>query len=422
MLTSLKSLSELAEFDIVIVGAGMVGASAAIGLKQLGLRVLLLDAFAFSEAVPAYTPSYDERSTALSWGTKEILEVLSVWQEVGQKACPISEVHVSEKHRFATARIHAQDYQQDALGYVVPNQWLGRCLLSRVQALDVPLIAGVKVTHIEVGSPLQLTLQSTSDADELRKLKTRLLIIADGSESETARLLGIEYHVEAYQQHAIIANVTTELANQGRAFERFTATGPLAFLPLTEHECAIVWTQPQEDVDAHMAMSDEAFCRALEDSFGERLGRIEHCGQRANYPLKLIQAKEHCRAGVLLLGNAAHGLHPVAGQGFNLAIRGVAACVDNIAHCLSSGKAFEHLDNLHQLCQKRQLDQSKTIVFSDQLVKIFGHPSRMLGVLRELGLVGLDNTPFLKSLFAARAMGLAEPKAAITHAGEYHDR
>lgn len=418
MLASLSELTDLAEFDVAIVGAGMVGASAAIGLKQLGLRVLLLDAYAFTEAVPSYTPSYDERSTALSWGTKDILEALKVWPEVAQKACPISEVHVSEKGRFATAGIHARDYQQAALGYVVSNQWLGHCLLSRVQALEIPLYAGVKVGAIRQGRPLHITLHSLVAPVQERVIRTRLLIIADGSESETAKMLGIDYKVEAYEQHAIIANVTTELANQGRAFERFTSTGPLAFLPLSEHQSAIVWTHARADAKAYLEMSDAEFCRALEDSFGERLGKVERCGERVSYPLKLVQAKEQCRAGVLLLGNAAHGLHPVAGQGFNLAIRGVAACVENIAHCQISGTPFDTLQNLHQLCEKRQADQNKTILLSDQLVRIFGSSSRLLGLLRELGLIGLDNTPLLKSWFAARSMGLAESKARIDKVGE----
>lgn len=422
MLASLQALPEQAEFDIVIVGAGMVGASAAIGLKQLGLRVLLMDAFAFPQAVPRYTPSYDERSTALSWGTKEILEKLGIWSLVSEKACAINEVHVSEQHRFATARIHAKDYRQDALGYVVPNQWLGYCLLSRVQSLEIPLFAGVKVSDVQAGQPLGVTLLSLNDADEQRTIRTRLLIVADGSESETAKMLGIDYRIETYQQHAIIANITTELANQGRAFERFTRTGPLAFLPLSEYQCAIVWTHPQEDAEAYMAMSDDEFCSALENTFGERLGKVEHCGKRISYPLKLIQAKEQCRAGILLLGNAVHGLHPVAGQGFNLAIRGVAASVESIGNCLVSGMPFESLENLNLLCQQRQSDQMKTIALSDQLIKIFGHSSRVMGLLRELGLAGLDNTPFLKSLFAAQAMGLAERKVTISNTREHHAR
>lgn len=415
MLANLQELADDSQVDVSIVGAGMVGASAAIGLAQLGLKVVLIDAFAFNSAVPDYTPSYDARSTALSWGTRDILTGLGVWSEVEKQACPITEVHVSEKDRFGTTRIKAEDYQQSAVGYVVPNQWLGRCLLSRVDQLGIPLFAGVKVDQITQGSPQELLLSSieTGQFSCQRRIKTRLLIIADGTDSSTAKQLGIATRVQQYAQHALVVNVSTELPNEGKAYERFTKNGPLAMLPLSAHLCAVVWTHDQTDIVQYLEMDDEAFCQAIEDCFGERLGKIEKCGTRQSYPLKLIQATEQCRSGVLLLGNAAHSLHPVAGQGFNLAIRGVAACVENIAQCLDKGLEFESLENLNKLCASRMDDQIKTVALSDQLVKIFGSSSRLLSIARELGLIGLDNAPVLKSLFASRAMGLAGRKSNI---------
>lgn len=412
MLANLQELSDKSQVDVTIVGAGMVGASAAIGLRQLGLKVILVDSFGFESAVPNYTPSYDARSTALSWGTRDILNNLGVWSSVEQKACPITEVHVSEKSRFGTTHIKAEDYQQSAVGYVVPNQWLGHCLLSRVDDLSIPLYPAVKVHQIKPGlmQELVLTSSSGSDTSVKRSIETRLLIIADGADSNTAKKIGIESDIQLYAQHAIVANVTTELPNNGTAFERFTNKGPLAMLPLSDYECAVVWTHDHSDISRYLEMDDQSFCRAIENSFGERLGKVTKCGQRASYPLKLIQAKEQCRPGVLLLGNAAHSLHPVAGQGFNLAIRGVAASVESIAHCQEQGVSFESLENLAKLCASRVDDQVKTVALSDQLVKVFGSSSKFLGMARELGLIGLDNAPILKSLFASQAMGLAGRK------------
>jgi 2-octaprenyl-6-methoxyphenol hydroxylase len=412
MLANLQELVEGSQVDVTIVGAGMVGASAAIGLTQLGLNVILIDAFGFTSAVPDYTPSYDARSTALSWGTRDILTGLGVWSDVEKQACPITEVHVSEKDRFGTTRIKAEDYNQSAVGYVVPNQWLGHCLLSRVNQLNIPLFAGVMVDKIIQNSPLNLVLTSVSGQQQVseRIIKTRLLIIADGTDSKTAKQLGIESETQQYSQHAIVVNATTELPNNGIAYERFTSKGPLAMLPLSGYLCAVVWTHDQSEVSRYLEMDDKEFCKAMEDSFGERLGKIEKCGARASYPLKLIQAKEQCRSGVLLLGNAAHSLHPVAGQGFNLAIRGVAACIENITQCQEKGVAFESLENLAKFCASRVDDQMKTVALSDQLVKVFGSSSKLLSMARELGLIGLDNTPILKSLFASRAMGLAGRK------------
>ncbi len=413
MLANLQELREGSQVDVAIVGAGMVGASAAIGLRQLGLNVLLIDAFGFTYAVPDFTPSYDARSTALSWGTRDILIELGVWEEVEKKSCQITEVHVSEKGRFGTTRIKAQDYNQSAVGHVVPNQWLGRCLLSRVDDLAIPIYASAEVEEIQQGSPNKLVITSVDESKPAikRTIEARLLIIADGTDSKTAKKLGIETEIQHYAQHAIIANVTTELPNHGLAFERFTTKGPLAMLPLADYQCAVVWTHDQSEVSHYLEMDDDEFCRAIEESFSERLGEIEKCGERLSYPLKLIQAKEQCRSGVLLLGNAAHSLHPVAGQGFNLAIRGVAAAIENIALCQEQKTAFESLENLAQLCTKRLDDQVKTIALSDQLVKVFGSSSKLLSVARELGLIGLDNAPILKSLFASQAMGLAGRKS-----------
>jgi 2-octaprenyl-6-methoxyphenol hydroxylase len=413
MLAKLQELSDGSRVDVIIVGAGMVGASTAIGLNQIGLKVILIDAFGFSNSVPAYTPSYDARSTALSWGTRDILTALGVWREVEKQACPITEVHVSEKDRFGTTRIKAEDYSQSAVGYVVPNQWLGRCLLSRVDDLGIPIYASVKVEEIHQGAFQKLVLTSIDESQlaSKRSIETRLLIIADGTDSNTAKKLGIESDIQQYAQHAIITNVTTELENNGTAYERFTNKGPLAMLPLSDYECAVVWTHDQSEVSNYLEMDDNEFCLAIEASFGERLGRIERCGERVSYPLKLIQAKEQYRSGVLLLGNAAHSLHPVAGQGFNLAIRGVAACVENIAQCQEQGLTFESLDNLSKLCACRVDDQNKTIALSDQLVKVFGSSSKILSIAREFGLIGLDNAPILKAFFASQAMGLAGRKS-----------
>jgi len=428
MRMTLSELNVVSEYDVVIVGAGMVGASAALGFSHIGLKVLLLDAFAFPADMPEYSPSYDARSTALSWGTRDILNRLDVWQQIEKHASPIIDIHVSEKGRLGTTRMNAHEYQQEALGYVVPNQWLGQCLLARTDEADIDFCSPVKVTAIEnqhlegkeEQSGHQLISLSSAQGDEVikKQVRARLLVIADGTKSETAKLIGIDYSEEAYAQHALIANVSTELPNQGMAYERFTSKGPLALLPLSEHQSALVWTHDEASIASYLEMDDAAFCRALEDAFGLRLGRIEMCGRRNNYPLKLVKAKEQFRPGVLLLGNAAHSLHPVAGQGFNLAIRGVAAFLEWVNDAQVKNIPFEDLRSLRAFCASRVDDQFKTIGLSDQLVKLFGSRSPVLSIGRDLGLIGLDNMPVLKSLFAARAMGLSDRKANF---GKPHD-
>lgn len=412
MTQSFEDLPQESECDVLVVGAGMVGASAALGLSSLGFDVKMIDAFAFSSQLPDYTPSYDSRSTALSWGTREILEQLGVWGRVEEHACPITQVHVSEKGRFGTTRMRADDYGQEALGYVVPNQCLGQSLLEKVYTDNIAFYSAVKMSGLEQGVERhRVELCATEGGDSRKHVAARLVLIVDGTESKSAKLLGIEYQSEAYSQHALVVNVSTSQANEGVAFERFTKKGPLAMLPLDEHNCALVWTHDDAEIQSYLEMSDTDFCRALEDSFSERLGTIDRCGKRIAYPLKLVRASEQCRSGVLVLGNAAHSLHPVAGQGFNLAIRGVASFLAYMKESQKSGQDYRALKALNSFCQARIDDQIKTIAMSDQLVKIFASQSMLLSIARDLGLIGMDNVAPLKSAFAQRAMGLADRKA-----------
>jgi len=414
MPVSLESINDGSSYDVVIVGAGMVGASAAIGFADLGMSVLLVDAFSFPEPVDIYTPSYDERSTALSSGTQEVLCRLGVWNNISKHACPISNIHVSEQGRFGTLKMSAEEFDQTALGYVVSNKWFGQCLLKRIAEQEIIFCAPVKVSNIVLENENQyITLGSTGALT--KKVLSKLVLIVDGSNSETAQLLGIEHSVEDYHQQALVANVSTELPNNGVAYERFTSEGPLAVLPLTESTSSVVWTHDEHRSRHFQGLDDAGFCRELEQVFGERLGRIVACGKRQSYSLKIIRAVEECRSGVLLLGNAAHSLHPVAGQGFNLAIRSVASLLEMVKASVSSNgelnSDYSSLKSLNQLCQSRLDDKSKTIFMSDQLIKIFGHPSFLVGVARDIGLVGLDNSPIFKSMFASRAMGLSIKKA-----------
>jgi 2-octaprenyl-6-methoxyphenol hydroxylase len=410
---TLETLDDNIEFDIVIVGAGMVGASTALGVSDLGLSVLLLDSFALKNTGPRYTPSYDARSTAISWGSREILNQLGVWSAVHEHASTLSNVHVSEKGRFGVTRMSADELNFDALGYVVPNQWLGQCLLKKLEDKQVPLCSPAKVSRIVTENNQQhLRIESVGDAPSMTKnVQARLVIIADGTCSSTAELLGIESDIETYGQHALIANVTSELPNNGVAYERFTKHGPLALLPLTENTSALVWTHDSGNIQTYLDMDEESFCIALQSVFGERLGKITRCGARNAYPLRLVRAKEQFRPGVVLLGNAAHSLHPVAGQGFNLALRGVASCLEMLKQADQAQHDIGEISGLKRFSEGLANDQAKTIGFSDQVVKLFGHRSSLVALVRDVGLVALDNLPVLKSVFASQAMGLAGKKA-----------
>lgn len=405
-------MTEIADgdFDIAIAGAGMVGASAALGLARLGYRVLMIDPAALSPGTQVYSPSYDARSTAISWGSRDILEQLGVWGAMAQHACPIKHVHVSEKGRFGTVQMHAEDSGLPALGYVVPNEWIGACLLEAVaQQATVSMLDSSRIEAVDFTDG-QCRLRIASGSQH-RVVQAPLLLIVDGANSATARLLGIETRIDAYQQYALIANISTELPNLGVAYERFTPGGPLAMLPLEERVSALVWTLSPSAYQQIREASDDAFAEHLLALFGERLGGIERVGSRQAYPLQLCQSEEQYRPGVLILGNAAHSLHPVAGQGFNLALRGVAALLSTLAETPRHGVDLGDPVFLQRFCQSRQMDQTRTIHFSDQLVKTFGSDNLLLSALRDLGLVGLEAVPGLKARFADMAMGMSDRKA-----------
>ena len=304
----------------------------------------------------------------------------------------------------------AQEYGLEALGYVSSNKVLGSVLLSRIAAEKrIELITATELKALELGAEGVSFSLTGSPADETDRF-AKLLVITDGANSKTARRVGIQYQSSDYQQHAIVTNVESQLCHQGCAYERFTESGPLALLPLSPKRSALVWTLPSENLEEVLSMDDSEFLKELEGVFGNRLGRFERCGKRVSYPLSLSISKEQVRSNMIVLGNAAQSLHPVAGQGFNLAIRGVAAFLERISKALVNEETIGSLNVLADVERRHQSDRQQTIGLSDGLIKTFGSSHSMLGLSRELGLVGLNNVPFLKKRFVEQAMGQAHAR------------
>lgn len=419
-------------YDVVIIGGGMVGASLAMALRNTSLSIAVIEPFPMAEqgdSGPAYQPSYDSRSTAISWGSRLIYQQLGLWDTLSQHVTPIKKIHVSDRGRFGATRLNAHDYQVEALGYVAPNEWIGRTLSSALKSLNnVDFICPAKVEHItrtETSSRLTLVKQNPQteqfDAEADRQdVTAELVVIADGGRSETCQKLGIEMRTDTYGQHALVTNVTTSQHHNFEAFERFTEGGPIAMLPLggsdsrSHSDCALIWTLPEDQIEGVMALSDAEFISRLQDRFGYRLGKIEHLGTRAHYPLKLTQSAEQVRAGIVVVGNAAHALHPVAGQGYNLALRGVVALAERVIDASKKGDDIGSLSLLQRYVHDRHIDQDKTILFSDKITRLFGDANAGVGVFRDLGLVGLDILPGAKRIFARQAMGLGGSEAKIS--------
>lgn len=403
--------------DITIVGGGMVGAALAALLAAANREwhIALVETFPLPEpGEPHFQPSYDDRSTAIAHGSVELLQMAGVWPLLSQHATPIHQVHVSDKGHLGGALIEREKMKVEALGYVVPNSWIGRVLISHLQSQEnITLLAPATVTSLlPVVNGVEMTI--SNHPDEMG-LETQLAIIADGADSPIRHRLGIESDVHDYRQTAIIANVSYEQPHKGVAYERFTDEGPMAMLPLggsaEGQQSALVWTQPQLQADELLALSDDQFLQRLQQRFGFRLGRLTRVGKRDSYPLSLSVAKEQIRSSIAIMGNAAHFLHPVAGQGFNLALRDCAT----LASCLqqAGNRHLGDLSLLQQYITQQQLDQQATIGFSDQLTKLFTSARLPQAALRSLGFVGLECLPQLKSLLTLQTMGSAGRRVRI---------
>lgn len=382
--------------DVAIIGGGLVGASLALALAPLGLKVTLIEPFAPGDQ---YQPSYDARSTALSYGSKLIYQRLGCWAEIAKRAQAIGQISVSDQGRLGAARMHAAEEGVEALGYVVENAWIGHCLWQALADTEVLRLCPASVNAL---TPLPQGYQLSLDSGQ--KLDCTLAVLVDGGRSALREQLGIAVKRTPYQQSAVIANVSTRTPHQGVAYERFTRSGPLALLPLVENRSALVWTLPPSQAQALQQADPQRFVQALNQAFGYRLGGFTQVGERHLYPLELVEACEQVRRHLVVLGNAAHSLHPVAGQGYNLSLRDAIALADTLAE---STQALGELASLNRYLARQQRDQQMTVGFSDRVTKLFSNDHALLGTGRNLGLLGLDVFTPAKSWLARQAMGLA---------------
>lgn len=392
--------------DLVIVGGGMVGACLALALqecaRQAGWRIRLIEAQPPGGA--ELQPSYDARSTALSHGSRLLLERLGVWADLVAHVEPIRQIHVSDRGHPGVTRLYAEKESVPALGYVVENARFGEVLLQALDSQVVEWMAPARATTalaVVGGYALTVDVGATQQV-----LHADLLVLADGGRSGLLDQLGVHREVSPYEQTAIVANVTTANGHGSVAYERFTPSGPLALLPLADRRSALVWTLPEDQAEAMADSSDADFLAALQRAFGFRMGALTRVGARACYPLKLIQAQEQVRAHLVVLGNAAHSLHPIAGQGFNLSLRDTLALADKLVASNASGQALGDLGVLQAYLDRQQGDQRLTVAFSDSLTRLFSNRQPILTAGRNLGLLGLDLLPPARRLFARQAMGL----------------
>jgi 2-octaprenyl-6-methoxyphenol hydroxylase len=396
------------EVDVAIVGGGLVGASLAIALEPLGLRVALVEGVA-PQAVSQ--PSFDDRTTALGNGTRRIFESLGLWSDIAPHAAPIRRIHVSDAGRFGFARLAAEEQGIAAFGYVVTNRAIGAALRQRLAGLArLDQRMPVRVTAVQdAGGALELALEPGA-----QRLRARLVVAADGADSLVRAAAGLEAGVEDYGQVAIVAHVRAAQPNDGTAFERFTAQGPIAVLPLRDGSHGVIWTLAPEAAERALALDDPDFLAQLQQAFGWRAGRFLHVGRRTAYPLRLTRATQTTAARTVLVGNAAQALHPVAGQGFNLGLRDAATLAELLGERLAApaaadGAGFDcgAADLIAEFARRRHADRDGVTRFTDGLVKLFGDERPGFGAARDLGLLLFDLSPTAKAALSRISWGFA---------------
>jgi len=388
--------------DVAIAGGGMVGLSLAAALADLPLDVVVIEPVA-PEA--DQQPSFDSRTTALSGGSRRVLEGIGVWAAVAGQATPIRRIHVSERGAFGAARLTAAEQGVASLGYTIENRLLGLALRERAAGIPRLKLCHARVREVQAGAE---SVRLGTDAG--KPWSARLVVAADGSQSAVRTALGIDASVSDYGQHAIIAHVDTGRFHEYTAYERFTPTGPIAVLPIAEGRSAVVWTLAPEAAKRALALDDAAFIAELQEAFGLRLGRFTRIGRRQCYPLSLTRSEKLTAPRAVILGNAAQGLHPVAGQGFNLGLRDVAALAELLADEIAGhgpGADPGAPRVLERYAEWRRPDREAVIRFTDSLVRGFGMPLASMKGLRSAGLLIFDLMRPVKHEFARRTMGLA---------------
>ena len=396
----------------MVVGGGLTGASFALAAASARQPVCVIEAFASGVAGPqggTAAGSFDARSTAISWGSRKIFESLGVWEALGDAPCPIKQIEVSDQGHLGGVRFDHREHGTEALGYVIENHALAGVLLERVAASKhIELLAPADVVAAKP-SPHGMELTIRQDEREA-ELTAALMVLADGGMSPMAEQLGIGRQVKDYGQFALAGNIALAQSHCGTAFERFTASGPLAVLPLPSVDglarASLVWTLPEESAREYCGLPEAELLPRLQKEFGPGMGRVAGIGRRSCFPLRLIRPNEQARPGLVLLGNAAHTLHPVAGQGFNLALRDCVALAEVLGEAAGKGQPPGDMAVLQGYLDRQAFDQDKTVRLTDMLVGLFSGNSAARASIRRLGLLALDLLPPLRTRFAKNAAGM----------------
>lgn len=389
------------DFDIIIVGGGAVGAALACALKNSKLNIAVIEAVSPKADVQ---PSYDDRGLSISLSSKNILDNLGLWQNISPNSNPIKHIHVSDQHHFGFVRMDAASMHVAALGHIVLARELGKTLIQTIEATDnISFLCPASVTDVEITDSSASVTVNIDGVDKV--INSKLLVAADGAESRTRDILGIKATVKDYQQVAIVSNVMPELPHENTAYERFTETGPLALLPHSEQRCVLVFTVAVNETEKYLQMDEQKFLDVLQKRFGRRLGKFSNLGQRKSYPLKMMQAEEQVKHRAVILGNAAHAVHPNGAQGFNLGLRDAAALAEVLIEAQEDNQDIGKLSLLESYLESRVEDQQRVLNFTDRLAESFYNRQPLKIIARNLVMLATDLSFPLKHRFTRSAMG-----------------
>lgn len=390
------------DYDLIIVGGGLAGNCLALALKDTGLRIAIVEA---NTREQLYASPAGDRALALAAGTVMMLDALAIWQGISHAATAIKHIHISDRGHFGKTRLSAQKEHVEALGYVITARDIETHVANLVTEAGIELISPARVVGL-MSSDQEVCI-SLKKGGESFNVSAGLLVGADGGLSSVRKLLDIAQHMTEYGQTALVTTIKSTIPNKNTAFERFTASGPLALLPLAKNHCAVVWTRTSDDANALMLGGEAEFLAELQQCFGYKLGELSLIAPRRAFPLSLIRAEKMVASRAVIIGNAVHQLHPVAGQGFNLGLRDVVLLAEMLIRRHEQTRDIGSVDFLKEYALSRKKDHDRTIGFTDAVVKIFSNEWLALAVARNVGLTLLDHIPVAKTLLTRHAMGLS---------------
>lgn len=384
-------------FDALIAGGGLAGLTLAARLGSAGLHIAVIER---ENKERLASPAYDGRTTALAYGSTLTLGACGVWEKIKTDCCPIDDIRVADQHAFSTLDFDSRSAGDNPFGYIVENTKLREALFARVMELkNVQLFCPARIEEIsEDETAAQVRL------DDGKKLRAPLLIGADGRRSICRAHTGIAVRDWSYNETALICTIGHENPHGNRALEHFYPGGPFAVLPMTDNRSAIVWTEKPDSAAALRNLAEDEFCTLLKERGGEGLGELKLLSERQLYPLRFMLADELYAGRIVLVGEAAHAMHPIAGQGFNLTMRDIATLGKLLEAAKGGDPGSEAL--LEEYAGARHFDHFTFMAATDLLVKLFSNNFAPLKAARRFGLALVEKLPPAKEFFSRMAMGL----------------